>query len=270
MSNEDQGRRLASETRAKAHLGSAPIADVFEFASTVAGADVLSVEAPEEEHGLSTVSLRTGSAVIAVGVTRHPMRQRSSVAHELGHFIAGDLSTEGSFTPGARTDQEVRANAFARHLLLPLESVLRFRGEAIGEAELSKLVQEFGVSPAIAAIQLREAGLIDSNLCNAWRSKTAYSLAARHGWLNQYRVLIEASMSPRAPQRLMERAATAVQKGIIDLDEAAEWYGLDPAELRDGLGLGLGLGIGPQDYAADTFEDDYGIGTPLFGGTTNS
>ncbi|GAA3663752.1 ImmA/IrrE family metallo-endopeptidase [Microbacterium marinilacus] len=264
MSNESEGRRLATETRAKANLDSAPIPDVFELASAVAGADVLSVDAPEGEHGLSTVNPHTGGIVVAVATTPHPMRQRSTVAHELGHVIASDLEAEGSFTPGDRTDAEVRADAFARHLLLPLVAVKRFTGESIGEAHLSRLVQEYGVSPAIAAIQLREARLIDVDTCKAWMSVSAATLAARHGWLSQYRILAEASLRPRAPQRLMERAVTAVQAGVIDLDEAAEWYGLDAADLRDGLGIELAA---ERD---DDLEDDYGIGKPLFGGAASS
>nr|WP_280909626.1 ImmA/IrrE family metallo-endopeptidase [Leucobacter exalbidus] len=224
----------------------------------------MSVSAPENEHGLSTVNARTGSCIIAVATTPHPMRQRSTVLHELGHLLAGDLDTESSFTPGERTDKEIRADAFARHLLLPLDAVKRLGDGEISEALVSKLVQEFGASPPIVAIQLREAGLIDSTTCATWKSLSTPSLATRHGWLNQYRALSASSLLPRAPQRLMERAATAVQQGLLDVDEAADWYGLDAAELRVGLGIELSA-----HEPADP-EDNYGVGVSLFGGATNS
>jgi len=46
-------------------------------------------------------------------------------AHELGHHIAGDLTSGKTLTPGERSPAEIRADAFARHLLLPLAAVRR-------------------------------------------------------------------------------------------------------------------------------------------------
>lgn len=118
------------------------------------GIDVLSVDATEAEHGLSMVDPTTGRTVIAVATTPHPMRQRSSIAHELGHVVAGDLDSDVSWMPGDRSPAEICADAFARHLLLPLAAARRHvpSGGSPSLSDLSALVQEFELSPAIAAI----------------------------------------------------------------------------------------------------------------------
>ena len=67
------------------------IKDMFELAHVVARVDVISMDASEAEHGLSMTDPATGKVVIAVATTTQPMRQRSSIAHELGHVLAGDL-----------------------------------------------------------------------------------------------------------------------------------------------------------------------------------
>ena len=79
------------EFRAAHDLGDAPVKDMFELVHATVGIDVLSMEASDAEHGLSMRDTATGRVVIAVATTPNPMRPRSSVAHELGHVVAGDL-----------------------------------------------------------------------------------------------------------------------------------------------------------------------------------
>ena len=117
--NEQWGRGQARRFRGEHGLGTAPIKDVFEMVHLASGVDAFSIEAAEDEHGLTMFDPDTDRHVIVVATTPHPMRQRSSVAHELSHVIRGDLRAEVSWTPGDRSPAEVCADAFARHLLLP-------------------------------------------------------------------------------------------------------------------------------------------------------
>lgn len=222
--NEQRARDLAEQFRAQHDLGDGPIKDMFELVHACAGVDVLSIGAAEAEHGLSMIDPGTGRVVVAVATTPHPMRQRSSIAHELGHILAGDLERDDPLVPGERSPAEISADAFARHLLLPLAGARRRVAVAgavdgpVSLAHLSELVQEFEVSPAIAAIQLKVLGLIDADRCAEWTSQSssglsARRLAARFGWLNQYRSLAEDSSRPRAPQALMIRAVEGYQRG---------------------------------------------------------
>lgn len=227
---------------------------------TAEGIDVLSIEVPDVEHGLSMTDPTTGRTVIAVATTPHPMRQRSSIAHELGHVVAGDLEGE-ILRPGARSPAEICADGFARHLLLPLEAVRRRHptgGSLVPLVHLSALVQEFEVSPALAAIQLRTSGLIDGETCTRWSKLTAAHLATTFGWLSQYRGLAADSAVPRAPQSLMTRAVEGYLRGVLGLAELAAWYDQDPEVLEEELGL-LHRPIRSEEWVEE-WDDD----APLF------
>jgi Zn-dependent peptidase ImmA (M78 family) len=255
-SNEQRSLRLAAEFRERHDLGDGPIKDMFELAH-VAGVDVLSMDASEAEHGLSMSDPATGRVVIAVATTDHPMRLRSSIAHELGHVLGGDLGKDAALVPGERSPTEIRADAFARHLLVPLAGVRRRVTKPKAEvalSDLSDLVQEFEVSPQLAAIQLRTLRFISPQTCAEWGTLSATNLATIFGWLSQYRSLAADSALPRAPQGLMARAVDGYRQGVLGLAELAIWYTLDPAELEQQ--------VGPP--AAAGADDDWDSDAPLF------
>lgn len=274
--SEARTRELVSDFRAAHHLGLTSIKDVFELVHTTVGVDVMSLDAGEAEHGLTMTDPATGVVVIAVATTLHPMRQRSSVAHELGHLVAGDLNSSGSFQPGRRTPEEVGADAFARHLLLPLGAVRERLTSLVHpptEADLSALVQEFELSPHMAAIQMRDAGSIDASTCLAWSAWSAPRLAATFGWLSQYRVLSQTSQTPRAPQSLMTRAVEGYRRGVLGLTELSRWYGPGaPDQLADLLPTPDGTPVGGDlgEGSAVGWEDDWGSDEPLFPGAPPS
>lgn len=232
---------------------------MYELVHAAKGIDVLSMTASDTEHGLSMCDPASGRVVIAVATTPHPMRQRSSIAHELGHVLAGDLDQAEPLVPGERSPAEIRADAFARHLLLPLAAIRRRLGAdgtpaKVSLAHLSDLVQEFEVSARLAAIQLRTLKLIDADTCSAWGTRSAANLSTTFGWGSQYRALAADSSVPRAPQALMARAVEGYQRGVLGINELAAWYGRDSGELEAELGP-------PQ--SADQI-DDWDDNAPLF------
>jgi len=260
-SNEQRARNLAADFRKQHGLGDGPIKDMFELVHAAAGVDVISMDASEAEHGLSMTDPATGRTVIAVATTPHPMRQRSSIAHELGHVLSGDLEGHHLPTPGQRSPQEIRADAFARHLLLPLDAIRRRFPTSEVEvflSDLSDLVQEFEVSPHLAAIQLRTLSLIDQDTCSSWGLLSTTQLAISFGWLSQYRSLAADSAQPRAPQSLMTRAVEGYRRGVLGITELATWYGQDAADLEQQLG--------PQPLPQSVPDDDWDSDAPLFAG----
>ncbi len=249
---------MAEAFRAEHELGAAPIKDMHELVHVTKGIDVISMNVPDAEHGLSMCDPTTGRVVIAVATTPHPMRHRSSIAHELGHVVAGDLERDTRLVPGERSPEEIRADAFARHLLLPLDGV-RHRIPtdsqiSLALSVLSDLVQEFEVSPHLAAIQLSKLGVIDADTLAAWRAKSAAHLATTFGWGSQYRSLAADSSAPRAPQSLMARAVLGYRSGVLGITELAAWYGQGAVELENELGPPP---LADQD---DAWDDD----APLF------
>jgi len=264
-SNERSACLLAHKFREEHGLGEAPIKDMFELIHAVLGVDVISMDAPGAEHGLSMIDADTARTVIAVATTPHPMRQRSSIAHELGHVLGGDLDRPDHLVPGARSPEEIRADAFARHLLLPLAAVRRrVPAGAFSLEDFSDLVQEFEVSPRLAAIQLRTVGLLEEQTCLEWGALSSAYLATNFGWLSQYRSLVADSVLPRAPQGLMSRAVTAYRRGVLGVAEVAAWYGQDVAEVEAELGLR------ELPTSEVGWDEDWGSDAPLFPGDADS
>ncbi|WP_426560403.1 ImmA/IrrE family metallo-endopeptidase [Angustibacter sp. McL0619] len=256
--NEAAGAELARAFRAKFDLGHAPIKDVFELVHTALGVDVMSMDTSPDEHGLSMINSTNDALVIAVATTPHPMRLRSTVAHEVGHVVAGDLFTGVGLVPGERSPEEIRADAFSRHLLIPFDGLLarlelaerRSSGQepsVVTEADLSALVQEFEVSPAIAAVQLKMLRLIGEHECQVWRSVSAKTLAVRYGWLSQYQSLVRDAQQPRGPQTLLAVSVEAIRGDSLGLTEVARWYEEDVSVLREQL-----ADAGIDDYAGTT------------------
>jgi hypothetical protein len=122
-----------------------------------------------------------------------------------------------------RSPAEIRADAFARHLLVPVEGLQEFikPRSPVGPSTLSAVVQRFLVSPKIAAIAMRQAGYINEATKQEWMTLSAPQLAARFGWTDQYQLLQAGSDRRRAPQRLLARAITGYVEGVLSAQAIA-------------------------------------------------
>ena len=205
------------------------------------GIDVAVLGVGPDEHGLTMRDPVRRAVFIAVARTSNPMRQRSTLAHELAHVLFEDWTSDPDAAElGARSPQEVRADAFARHLLAPVDGLRELLGPrpgSVGTVVLSQVVQRFLVSPPIAAIALRQAGYIDEATKDAWLRVTTPQLATRYGWADQYRALQQESEQRRAPQRLLARAIDGYLAGVVSAQTLATLRGTDvtsiEAELRE-------------------------------------
>ena len=166
------------------------------------------------------------------------MRQRSTLAHELGHVLFEDWIDNDRRNWSDRSPAEIRADAFARHLLVPAEGLREFitARSTIGLSALSAVVQRFLVSPQIAAIALRQAGHIDEAAKQEWMTLSAPQLAARFGWTDQYQALQASSDRRRAPQRLLARAITGYAEGVLPAQAIATLRGISLEDLVEELG----------------------------------
>lgn len=197
------------------------------------------------------------SGVVWIGVasTSNPMRQRSTLAHELAHVLFEDWGSDAEV--GKRTSEEVRADAFARHLLVPVQGLKLFLGDQsdIGIEVLSAVVQRFLVSPAIATIALQDAGYIDSETKARWLtpSVSTRDLATRFGWSDQYASLQKDSERIRAPQRLLSRAIRGYIEGVVSAQTIATLRGMS---LDDTLNELNEAGIQPLEIEATAVDTD--------------
>lgn len=225
MSNESIGRKAAEQFRAEHSLGTAPISNLVVLIEHTVRIGVAYVRSSVPGHGMT---MRLGDLyLIAVGCTEHPMRLRSTLAHELGHHQLDSVNRLADDVNWAcRSPEEIQADAFARHLLVPIDGVADMAdGRTITLATLSDIVQTYLASPAIVAIQMRDAGLIDADTCKQWSHIASSSIATRFGWFTDYQSLVEHSSKPRGPQRLMMRVLEGYRQGSVTASTIAKLSG---------------------------------------------
>jgi Zn-dependent peptidase ImmA (M78 family) len=228
----------AARFRSDHHLGLQPLGDLVAVVEQATGIDVAVLDTGPDEHGLTMRDPARGTIFIGVARTRNPMRQRSTLAHELGHVLFGDWADSDAGNWSDRDPAEIRADAFARHLLIPVEGLRDFIGQrpAVAESGLSAVVQRFLVSPQIAAIALHEAGYIDEATKREWMTLRTPRLAARFGWADQYQALQASSDRRRAPQRLLARAIAGYVEGVLPAQAIATLRGISVEALMDEFG----------------------------------
>lgn len=220
-------------------MGVQPFGDFVAIIEQATGIDVAVLDVGPDEHGLTMRDPRRNAVFIGVARTQRPMRQRSTLAHELGHVLFEDWVDDGTGRWSDRTPREIRADAFARHLLVPADGLREFLGSQlpINQSALSAVVQRFLVSPPIAAIALHQAGYIDTATKSEWMSVSTPQLAVRFGWIDQYRTLQSDSNQRRAPQRLLARAIKGYVEGVLPAQAIATLRGISSeaaiAELRE-------------------------------------
>ncbi|MEU5905361.1 ImmA/IrrE family metallo-endopeptidase [Micromonospora sp. NPDC047467] len=240
MNAEVEGCAAAARFRKEHRLGVQPLGDLIAIIEQAIGIDVAVLDAGPDEHGLTMRDPKRNMMFVGVARSRRPMRQRSTLAHELGHVQFGDWADADAGDLSARSPAEIRADAFARHLLLPMEGLRDFldeREQPTTRSVLSVVVQRFLVSPAVAAIALHQGGYIDAATKTEWMALSAPQLAVRFGWIDQYQALQADSDKRRAPQRLLARATKGYVEGVLPVQAIANLRGIAAeaaeAELRD-------------------------------------
>lgn len=158
-----QAERLAELERRRLGLANAPLPDLVEMLETQ-GVRTGVVDLPDDVSGLTLNDRNLGFFVVA-NRQHHHLRRRFSFVHEYAHVLI-DRDRFGLISKAsARGDLlEVRANAFAAALLLPLEGIHQFiaglgkgrPGRASVEVfdEVDSLNAEGRPEPGTQAIQL--------------------------------------------------------------------------------------------------------------------
>lgn len=236
--NEEAARLRAAAVRERTELGVAPVSELDELLP----GDLVVRELPA---GLDAVVARdpgTGATIVVAGTTNLPYRQRLSIAHELGHLEFDELTALTACRFGtANSPSETRANAFARHLLAPLEGVrglMERRGTLVGrvlEADISEVVRHFEVSPQVAAIQLKELGWITPAEFSTMSLRTARELAILNGWIDKYKADANRSQEPVAPRLLVAAVMQAFAEGKTTESAVARALGKDLGTVRTEL-----------------------------------
>lgn len=249
---KDEGRRLAEEVREDLGLAGEPIPDILEIVEHRVRLDVALEPLPDGVEGLC-VRVH-GFALVLVNSAPVVGRRRFSIAHELGHFMAGDVDgfhVDESLS--GRGTAEIRANAFAAHLLMPESGLEQWiGGREIDERTICGLQYTFGVSLEALLWHLQNLDLISEHRRRTLRKVGAKSLAFQHGFIDQWRTSHEGRGRVRPPGDLYRRAVDAYQQGLIGAERLARLLGYDdPEELRRELeDAGITSGDWPEDTAS--------------------
>lgn len=215
----DQGRRLAGEVRRELGLGDGPVARFPELLEERFQLDVDLSPLPEAVDGLCvSVGAR---ALILVGSGKPSSRQRFTLAHELAHYLVDDLDPLYVDERGvrARSVAEMRANAFAAHLLMPEPGVrAAIEGTADDAERAVRVALTFGTSVSAAAYQLGNLGLLPEAVRDRLVDAGAKPLLMRYALPSDWQQDESGRGRVRPPARLYARATLAFRRGLIGLE----------------------------------------------------
>jgi Zn-dependent peptidase ImmA (M78 family)/transcriptional regulator with XRE-family HTH domain len=237
----EQGRRLAQEAltrvgQAGFSVGAGNLAVLIE---AVFGADVAVVELGTGFDGLATSS--EGVKLILLAASHVPARQRFTLAHELGHLLAGDdqdvhLDRDVYDKAQAKDPSEMRANAFASAFLMP-ESTLR---DAVGSTGLNDqsfagLACDLTATPSALAYRLLHLRLIDAGTCDRYKALTGSNAANMAGRGEEFAQRVSEASRPRPPGLLVRDTYAAYESGAATLRPYASLLGADVDQLRHAI-----------------------------------
>ncbi|MDD2208754.1 MAG: ImmA/IrrE family metallo-endopeptidase [Bacilli bacterium] len=99
--------------------------------------------------------------VVGVNSNHAIVRQRFSIAHELGHYLLGHDSTKMVDTTfDVSTNKEQQANEFAAELLMPLDLLKKDIENHPREYDIPALAKRYDVSAQAISVRLLQTGLI--------------------------------------------------------------------------------------------------------------
>ena len=263
----EQGLRLAEWVRRTLRLGDGPLLRFPELLEERFHLDVDLSPLPEAVDGLC-VGLGD-RALVLVGSRKPSSRQRFTLAHELAHYLVDDLDPFRVDELGvrARSLAEMRANAFAAHLLMPEAGVrAAVRGVEDDAERAVRVALSFGTSVSAAAYQLGNLGLLPDAARDRLAMAGSKPLLMRYALPSDWQQDESGRDRVRPPSRLYGRATLAYRRGLIGLQPIAELLQRsDHEQLRqelDDAGLAPDLDAAIDDIGSDLADEIIGEMAP--------
>jgi Zn-dependent peptidase ImmA (M78 family)/transcriptional regulator with XRE-family HTH domain len=249
-----QGELLAQRLRSQSGLGDADLpTDLGQLAADVEDQFNVDVAIEPLERGLDGLAIwRRHYALIMVSSSIAAHRQRYTMAHELGHLMAGD---QGDIVDEninySRTPAETRANAFAAAFLMPAGALRAAAGEHSTPTEelIADLLARYRVSLDALAFRLHNLGIIDAAGRDSVRRMSSTRIALRQGRASD----LQARHDQRWPDGLLRRAVEAYAKGRISIRPIAQLINVDPDALLEELAAPR---LAPPGTTATSESDD--------------
>jgi len=232
----DAGRQSAERVRDVLVIGDDPLGDLVGLVEAQ-GHPVLRRVLPQGTHGLTVREERLDgpvwAVVVAVGVPW--TRQRYTLAHEFCHVLHSDpgrvlveLADPGLDVP------EVRAEAFARHLLLPEEGVRREVGRVTAATDWAAMVVHlmltFGASRKAVVKALVADGLATTDSVARILDARVDDLVRSAGREREWAEYARYEHTPQGSPALTAAAAELYAQGKVGVRVVAGLMGLSEPE----------------------------------------
>lgn len=179
---------------------------------------------------------RNGFRLILVSNSGSWTRQQFTLAHELGHILAGDaqdLQVDLDVMSSAvrRADTELRANSFAASFLMPEYDLKDSSAGNVDEDSFARMVGRLGVSPSALSWRLLNLGIIGDEERAHLGTLTLRTCAVRGGWLERYRARTRNQSKVRRPGLLSQDVLDAFDTGRVSARVAARVLEVEPETL---------------------------------------
>lgn len=239
---KEAGKVSAQRVRDGLALGEEPVSDLVGLCEQL-GFPVAFQRLPAQVHGLNVQDAREGTVTRLILVsTRGPWtQQRYTLAHELCHALYDD---EGQvivdFVDVPDVLPELRAEAFARHLLLPATALRREVTQARREGApwpvvTARLMVRWGISRRAVLRALLDDQLADRAVAEDLESRRVLDLMAAAGLERQWHELSEGEAEPSGSPILVSRALEAYRLGRVSARVVADLLDQDLEETRQEL-----------------------------------
>lgn len=196
------------------------------------GVDVALVDLPEGFSGAAWVA---DDFRIVVVNRRDPLvRRRFTLAHELGHILAGHASdvVSDDKSTDTRTQPERIANSFAAAFLMPEELVRRMVGNRPDADRFATAAVSLRVSPLTLSYRLLNLGLITEAERPSLSSLSFGECLKLAGAEGQAQSLAIRDTSERLPERLVAGHVERYLAGEATATPLARLLGRSPDEVR--------------------------------------
>jgi IrrE N-terminal-like domain len=182
----EQGDWLAGKLRTELHLWAADlpaeVGPLATFLEEKVSIDVAIEPLPRGLDGLAIAHRPFGLIMVSSSIPAH--RQRYTIAHELGHLLAGDgCNIIDENINIDKTPTEARANAFAAAFLTPAEALRAAVGRSsdLSEQLVADLLGRYRVSLDALAFRLYNADVIDAVGRDTVRRMSSARISLRRG-----------------------------------------------------------------------------------------
>lgn len=228
------GKESAQRVRDGLSLGEEPITDLVGLVERL-GFPVAFQPLPAGVHGLTVRDEREGAPSRAIVISTCDLwtRQRFTLAHEMCHALYDD---EGQVIID-RVDvpeilPELRAESFARHLLLPVKAlaVEVRQGLTAGmtwEVLIARLMIRWGLSRLAVVRAIVNDGLASEDDLRSVRTSRIDDLMAKARLTEQWRTLSSGQKEASGSPWLVDRAVHAFGNGLVGVQVIAELLGQD-------------------------------------------